>query len=563
MSTARAGAPRLSLGLDWTRREALVPYAFLLPSFVALAVVFFYPMLRAVVLSFHANAFGAGLGQFVGFSQYTAIAASPYFVRVLATSVLWTVGNVVFVLAIGMITALMLDRRFPARSVVRALFILPWAIPYVAAALTWGWILDYEFGVLNYLAVATGLAAHKLNFLLGCPDALISLTSVSVWKLFPLGTVMFLAGLQTIPAEYYEAAKVDGASALQSFLYVTLPGVRNVTIMAVESALPDPPRRLRIGFVGGAPPSFIGRVHRIAARYDDRFEIAGGVFSSNADANRDAGRELRLSPDRTYADVRSMIECERHRQDRIDLVAILTPNGSHFEIAKQFAEQDFHILCEKPVTTRVADAIDLIEIQKQRQRVFVVAHAYTGYTMVRHARRLIRDGVLGRLRVVQVEYVQGWLATAVERTGDKVARNRTDPEQNGSAGCLAAIGSHAFNLAEYVTGLELETVSANLKTFVPGRAVPDNAHLLLRYGLGVTGAMQQKYWDHGRSVVVLITTWPICRARSSWGSGGKPIIASILPSASSWIASAVAGVTNVMSLSGSSPTYAAMLTTTM
>jgi len=259
--------------------------------------------------------------------------------------------------------------------------------------------------------------------------------------------------------------------------------------MAIESALPDPPRRLRIGFVGGAPPSFIGRVHRIAARYDDRFEIAGGVFSSNADANRDAGRELRLSPDRTYADVRSMIECERHRQDCIDLVAILTPNGSHFEIAKQFAEQDFHILCEKPVTTRVADAIDLIEIQKQRQRVFLVAHAYTGYTMIRHARRLIRDGVLGRLRVVQVEYVQGWLATAVERTGDKVARNRTDPEQNGSAGCLAAIGSHAFNLAEYVTGLELETVSANLKTFVRGRAVPDNAHLLLRYGLGVTGAM--------------------------------------------------------------------------
>lgn len=231
MATARAGARRLPLGLNWTRREALVPYAFLLPSFVALAVVFFYPMLRVVVLSFHANTFGAGLGQFVGLSQYTAVLTSPYFPRVLATSILWTVGNVVFVLAIGMITALMLDRRFPARSVVRALFILPWAIPYVAAALIWGWIFDYEFGVLNYLAVATGMAAHKLNFLLGCPDALISLTGVSVWKLFPLGTVMFLAGLQTIPAEYYEAAKVDGASALQAFRYVTLPGVRNVTIM--------------------------------------------------------------------------------------------------------------------------------------------------------------------------------------------------------------------------------------------------------------------------------------------------------------------------------------------
>ena len=151
-----------------------------------------------------------------------------------------------------------------------------------------------------------------------------------------------------------------------------------------------------------------------------------------------------------------MIGGERLRQDRIDLVAILTPNGSHFEIAKLFAQHDFHILCEKPVTTRVADAIDLIEIQKQKQNVFAVAHAYTGYTMVRHARRLIGDGLLGRLRVVQVDYAQGWLATAVELTGDKVARNRTNPEQNGSAGCLAAIGTHAFNLAEYVTGLELE-----------------------------------------------------------------------------------------------------------
>lgn len=231
MNIARAGARRLPLGLDWTRREALVPYAFLLPSFVALAVVFFYPMLHAVVLSFHANAIGVGPSQFVGFSQYTAVLTSPYFPRVLATSILWTVGNVVFVLAFGMASALMLDRRFPARSIVRALFILPWAIPYVATALIWGWMFDYEFGVLNYLTVATGMAVHKLNFLLGCPDALISLTGVSVWKLFPLGTVMFLAGLQTIPAEYYEAAKVDGASALQAFRYVTLPGVRNVSIM--------------------------------------------------------------------------------------------------------------------------------------------------------------------------------------------------------------------------------------------------------------------------------------------------------------------------------------------
>lgn len=220
-----------ALRLGWSTREALTPYAFLLPSFVALAIVFFYPMLRAVLLSFYGNTVGAGLGKFVGVGQYASVLASAYFPRVLWTSVLWTVGNVVFVLAIGLATALLLDRRFPGRAFVRALFILPWAIPYVAAALIWGWIFDYEFGVLNYLLQATGVVDHKVNFLLGCPTALTSLTGVSVWKLFPLGTVMFLAGLQTIPAEYYEAARVDGASPLQSFRYITLPGLRNVTIM--------------------------------------------------------------------------------------------------------------------------------------------------------------------------------------------------------------------------------------------------------------------------------------------------------------------------------------------
>jgi len=217
--------------LGWSARQALTPYAFLLPSFIALAIVFFYPMLRAVLLSFYGNTVGAGLGKFVGLEQYATVISSGYFPRVLWTSVLWTVGNVVFVLGIGLATALLLDRRFPGRAAVRALFILPWAIPYVAAALIWGWIFDYEYGVLNYLLRTTGTVNHKINFLLACPTALASLTGVSVWKLFPLGTVMFLAGLQTIPAEYYEAAKVDGANALQSFRYITLPGLRNVTIV--------------------------------------------------------------------------------------------------------------------------------------------------------------------------------------------------------------------------------------------------------------------------------------------------------------------------------------------
>jgi multiple sugar transport system permease protein len=212
-------------------RGQLVPYAFLLPSFIALAIVFFYPMIYAVVISLYDGGIGQATGRFVGLDQYWRVVTSSYFPHVLRTSVLWSLGNVVFVWGIGLGTALLLDRRFPMRALARALFILPWAIPYVAASLIWGWMFDYEFGVLNYLVTRTGIVEQKLSFLLACPDAFISLTGVSIWKLFPLGTVMFLAGLQTIPGEHYEAAKVDGASSVQSFWHITLPGLRNVSIM--------------------------------------------------------------------------------------------------------------------------------------------------------------------------------------------------------------------------------------------------------------------------------------------------------------------------------------------
>src|SRR5262249_38843025 len=160
-------------------------------------------MIHVIVTSFFSDSIGGG-ARFVGGEQYAKVVTSEYFPRVMRTSALWTAGNVIFVLAIGLGTALILDCRFPGRALVRALVVLPWAIPYVAAGLIWGWMFDYEFGVLNYLIHGTGLAQAKINFLLACPDALISLTGVSIWKLFPLGTVMFLAGLQTIPSEYYE-----------------------------------------------------------------------------------------------------------------------------------------------------------------------------------------------------------------------------------------------------------------------------------------------------------------------------------------------------------------------
>jgi multiple sugar transport system permease protein len=217
--------------MTWSRRQALVPYAFLAPSVLALALVFFYPMMQAVGISFYDVGIGQAAARFVGLDQYRAVLASRYFPSVMMTSALWSIGNVTFVWAIGLGTALMLDRRFPFRPIVRAMFILPWAMPYVPASLVWGWMFDYEFGVLNYLIQSTGLAEDRVSFLIACPEAFFSLTGVSIWKLFPFGTVMFLAGLQTIPAEHYEAARVDGASAAQCFWHVTLPGLRNVSIM--------------------------------------------------------------------------------------------------------------------------------------------------------------------------------------------------------------------------------------------------------------------------------------------------------------------------------------------
>jgi multiple sugar transport system permease protein len=215
----------------WWRRQALVPYAFLLPSLLALALVFFAPMLQAIVISLYDVGIGQAAMRFVGLDQYRAVLTSRYFPAVMTTSLLWSAGNVVFVWALGLATALMLDRRFPFRPLARALFVLPWAMPYVPASLVWGWMFDYEFGVLNYLIQGTGLVEDRVSFLIACPEAFFSLAGVSVWKLFPLGTVMFLAGLQTIPLEHYEAARVDGAGAAQCFWHVTLPGLRTVSIM--------------------------------------------------------------------------------------------------------------------------------------------------------------------------------------------------------------------------------------------------------------------------------------------------------------------------------------------
>src|SRR5579871_6895658 len=260
-------------------------------------------------------------------------------------------------------------------------------------------------------------------------------------------------------------------------------------LMPIESSAHSQNRRLRLGMVGGGPGAFIGAVHRIAARLDDRYELVAGALSSDAERGRAGARELRIAPDRCYADFRQMATAEAEREDGIDAVAIVTPNDVHYPAAQAFLEAGIHVICDKPVTTTVADAVDLAKLVRRTGLVFGLTHNYTGYPMVRQARQMIADGELGAIRVVQVEYAQDWLATPLEKTGQKQAVWRTDPVQSGQAGCLGDIGTHAFNLAEFVTGLRCEHVAAELSTFVPGRRVDDHVQMLLRFDKGVRGML--------------------------------------------------------------------------
>jgi predicted dehydrogenase len=254
-------------------------------------------------------------------------------------------------------------------------------------------------------------------------------------------------------------------------------------------AQPQPRRRIRLGMVGGGPGAFIGAVHRIAARLDDRYEFVAGALSSDPERGRSFAIELGIAPDRAYGSYAAMAAGEAARRDRIDAVAIVTPNHLHHAPAKTFLEAGIHVICDKPLTTTVADALDLAETVRRTGLVFGLTHNYTGYPLVRQARAMVAAGELGRLRVVQVEYAQDWLTTALETTGQKQAAWRTDPAQSGPAGCLGDIGSHAYNIAAFVTGLSCAAVAADLSTFVPGRRLDDNVHMLLRFSGGARGML--------------------------------------------------------------------------
>jgi predicted dehydrogenase len=248
-------------------------------------------------------------------------------------------------------------------------------------------------------------------------------------------------------------------------------------------------RRLRLGMVGGGPGAFIGAVHRIAARMDDRFELVAGALSSDPAKSKAAALELHIAPERAYGSFAEMAAAEAKRPDRIDAVSIVTPNHVHFGPAKAFLEAGIHVICDKPLTTTVEDALALAGIVKKSGLIFGLTHNYTGYPLVRQAREMIEAGEVGRIRVVQVEYAQDWLTTAVEATGQKQAVWRTDPAQSGPGGSLGDIGTHAYNLACFVTGLRCEQVAADVSIFVPGRRLDDNVQVLLRLEGGARGML--------------------------------------------------------------------------
>jgi len=246
---------------------------------------------------------------------------------------------------------------------------------------------------------------------------------------------------------------------------------------------------LRLGMVGGGQGAFIGGVHRLAARLDGDWQLVAGAFSSDPQRALASGQELGLERSRVYTTFEGMARAESTRPDGIDAVAIVTPNHMHYPAARIFLECGVHVICDKPLTHKLEDALALRDLARESGKLFILTHNYTGYPMVRQAREMIAAGAIGTVRVVQAEYAQGWLTTKVEDTGSKQAAWRVDPAKSGAGGAIGDIGTHAFNLAAFVTGLELDSVAADLTTFVPGRQLDDNVAILMRYAGGAKGML--------------------------------------------------------------------------
>ncbi|WP_220443976.1 Gfo/Idh/MocA family protein [Pararhodobacter zhoushanensis] len=247
---------------------------------------------------------------------------------------------------------------------------------------------------------------------------------------------------------------------------------------------------IRLGMVGGGKDAFIGAVHRIAARIDGEYALVAGALSSTPEKARESGLALGLAAERSYGSYQEMAEAEAARADGIQAVSIVTPNHMHAGPAIEFLKRGIHVICDKPLTATMAQAEELAEAVRASKALFILTHNYTGYPMVRQAQAMVASGALGKIRVVQVEYPQDWLTEAAEQSGDnKQAEWRTDPERSGAGGAIGDIGTHAHNLACFVSGLKVEKLAADLQSFVPGRRVDDNAQMLLRFAGGARGML--------------------------------------------------------------------------
>lgn len=248
-------------------------------------------------------------------------------------------------------------------------------------------------------------------------------------------------------------------------------------------------RPLRLGMVGGGSGAYIGNIHRIAARQDRHWDLVAGAFDVDAARGHAFAASEGLSAERSYDDYRAMIAGESAREDRIDAVAICTPNFTHFPIARAFLEAGFDVICEKPLTATLEDAVTLEKLVRDTGRFMGVTYTYSGYPMIHEAKHMVSGGMLGKIRIIQVEYPLEWMATAIESEGNAQAAWRTDPKKNGRGGSIGDIGTHAYHLAGFVSGLKLESLTADLATFVEGRALDDNAHVMLRYEGGTRGLL--------------------------------------------------------------------------
>jgi predicted dehydrogenase len=257
--------------------------------------------------------------------------------------------------------------------------------------------------------------------------------------------------------------------------------------MAITAAHVARSPRIRLGMVGGGRGAFIGAVHRIASRIDDQYDLVAGAFSSDPDRSAASAADLGVA--RSYGSFEEMASREARRKDGIEAVAIVTPNHMHAPAALAFLKRGIHVICDKPLTATLPEAKKLARAAEASGLIFALTHNYTGYPMIRQAKAMVAAGDLGDLRLVNVEYAQDWLAEPLEATGQKQADWRTDPARSGAGGSTGDIGTHAFNLANFVTGLTLDTLAADLQSFVPGRRVDDNAHVLMRYTSGARGML--------------------------------------------------------------------------